>query len=283
MYRRKKGRQNNLLLFIICFALFLGVIGVNMFYKRNLNFSERILKDSEVFLTKIIYAPVKYVKDQTKIFTSKKSLIKENERLKRNSNKIEYNEAKIDNLENEVEKLKKQLELNTTLGEKVVLNATVVGRKLDGYYQTINIDKGIKNGVLEQMAVINSEGLIGIVNKTGNYSSTVNLLTSDTFDKISVRIKVDNYYVYGLLSGYNQKKNVFILEGIADNSNIPEGSVVTTTGMGKTFPSGLLVGKVKKVTTDNFDLAKIVEVTPAANFKDLDYVTVVKRDEKYDS
>lgn len=283
MYKKRKGSQNNLIIFIILFALFLSVISVNMFYKRNLNFSERILKDSEVFITKIIYAPFKYAKDQFKLFETKKALIKENNSLKRKNDKIEYNEARIDELENEVKKLKQQLNLNTTLGEKEVLNATVVGRKLDGFYQTINIDKGKKNGVMEGMAVINSEGLIGTVNKIGNYSSTIDLLTSDTFDKISVRIKVNDYYVYGLLSGYNSKKNVFILEGIADNSNIPENSVVTTTGMGKTFPSGLLVGKVKKVTTDNFDLAKIVEVTPAANFKNLDYVSVVKRDENYDS
>ena len=87
--------------------------------------------------------------------------------------------------------------------------------------------------------------------------------------------------IFGLLTGYKKSQNVFILEGIADNVEIPKNAIVTTTGMGKTFPSGLLVGRIKKVTTDNFDLAKIVEVTPAANFDELDYVAVVKRGENY--
>ena len=56
-----------------------------------------------------------------------------------------------------------------------------------------------------------------------------------------------------------------------------EGADVVTTGMGTVFPSGLMIGKVKKVTTDNFDLSKVVQVEAAVDFDDLDYVTVLKR------
>ena len=47
--------------------------------------------------------------------------------------------------------------------------------------------------------------------------------------------------------------------------------------MGAIFPSGLIIGKVKKVTTDNFDLSKVALVKSPVNFDDLDYVTVLKR------
>ena len=50
--------------------------------------------------------------------------------------------------------------------------------------------------------------------------------------------------------------------------------------MGTIFPSGLMVGKVKDVTTDNFDLSKVVEVEASVDFNDLDYVTVLKRKSK---
>ena len=282
MYKKRNNKYDRWILLIICFILFLIVLSVNMLNERNLNKAERILKDTEVFIAKVVYSPIGFIKDKIKDNKSKEKLIKENKILKKKNDKIEYNEAKIDALENEVSKLKKQLKLNTTLGEKEVLNATTINRHLDSIYQNINIDKGKKHGVINGMAVINTEGLIGIVSKTGNYSSTVGLLTSDTFDKISVRIKVDGHYIYGLLSGYKSKRNVFLIEGIADNFNVLKGAVVTTTGMGSTFPAGLLVGKVNKVTTDNFDLAQIVEVTPAANFKNIDYVSIVKRDQNYE-
>lgn len=282
MYRKKRNKSNTIVILILSFLLFLMVIGVNMFHTRDLNFLERALKDTEVFVTKLFYAPVSFVRDKIKYAKSNERLILENKKLQKNTEKIEYNEARIDELEAEVAKFKKQLDLKSTLGEKLVLNATVIGRHNDGFYQTMNIDKGKENGILEGMAVINTEGLIGVISKRGNYSSTVSLLTSETFDKISVRVKVGDGYVYGLLSGYKENKNVFILEGLSDNVEIKEGSIVTTTGMGTTFPAGLLVGKVKKVTTDNFDLAKIIEVTPAVHFDNLDYVAVVKRDETYD-
>ena len=128
------------------------------------------------------------------------------------------------------------------------------------------------------MPVIVSEGLIGKVTKVTNFNSTVKLITSDDVNnKTSVKIKVGEKFVYGLLSGYDQQKKTFIVEGISDNIEIPEGSLVTTTGMGDSFPSGIVVGKVKQVTTDNFDLAKTVEVTSSVDYDDLSFVTILKR------
>ena len=53
--------------------------------------------------------------------------------------------------------------------------------------------------------------------------------------------------------------------------------MVTTTGMGDIFPSGILIGTVKRVSTDNFDLARTVEVEPYVDFDDINYVTILKR------
>ena len=47
--------------------------------------------------------------------------------------------------------------------------------------------------------------------------------------------------------------------------------------MGDTFPSGLLVGHVKRVTTDNFDLSKVAIVESSVDFDEIDYVSVLKR------
>ena len=53
--------------------------------------------------------------------------------------------------------------------------------------------------------------------------------------------------------------------------------MVTTTGLTDYFPSGLLVGKVSKIVKDEYDLSSIVEVTPAANFEDINTVVVLNR------
>ena len=174
--------------------------------------------------------------------------------------------------------MKKILDLNKTLSESEYLNATVINRDIGFWYDTITIDKGSKNGIEENMPVIVKEGLIGKVIKTSNYNSTVKLMTtSDANNKISVKIALEDKFVYGLLSGYNKENKTYTVEGISDNSEIKIGSTVTTTGMSDTFPSGIVVGKVKNITTDNFDLAKIIEVESEVNFESIDFVTVLKR------
>ena len=128
------------------------------------------------------------------------------------------------------------------------------------------------------MAVVTPKGLIGQITKVSNYSSTVKLLSNENMsDKISVKINIGDDYVYGLISKYDSKTNTYTVEGISENVDITEGADVVTTGMGTIFPSGLMVGKVKGVTTDNFDLSKVVEVEASVDFDDLDYVTVLKR------
>ena len=87
----------------------------------------------------------------------------------------------------------------------------------------------------------------------------------------------DDDYVYGLISMYDSNSNTYTVEGISENVDISKGADVVTTGMGTVFPSGLMIGKVKDVTTDNFDLSKVVEVEASVDFDDLDYVTVLKR------
>ena len=184
-------------------------------------------------------------------------------------------EAPIDVME---AKLKETLNLNTILSDKVYMNATVVTRNIDYWYNEITIDKGSKNGIEKGMAVVVPKGLIGQITKVSNYTSTIKLLSNENMsDKISVKIKVGDNYVYGLISAYDAKTNTYTVEGISENVKIEKDADVVTTGMGTIFPSGLIVGKVKEVTTDNFDLSKVVEVKSSVDFNDIDYVTVLKR------
>ena len=54
--------------------------------------------------------------------------------------------------------------------------------------------------------------------------------------------------------------------------------MVMTTGLGSNFPAGIYIGKVVNITTDNFDLTKIVEVKSDVNFDDINYVTILKKE-----
>ncbi len=276
--RNKLEKKYVLLAGVIGVILLLVVISSIVTSKRKLTPVEMAIKDSVLFVQKIVYQPIRFVQDKMTEISKLHHVYEQYQILERKVKESDSIEAKKLELEDEIVKLKKMLELNQTLSSDAYLNATVVNRNLGYWYNTITIDKGSANGVRVDMPVVVSEGLIGKVSKVTKFNSTVKLLTSeDINNKISVKINIDGKNVYGLLSGYHQKRNRFILEGIADNTEIKKGSMVLTTGMGDVFPSGILVGKVTKITKDNFDLARTVEVESSVDFDDIRYVTILKR------
>lgn len=279
MKKKKRIEMKYIVLVILLvIAIFLGFATKIIKDDRTLNPIEQTIKDSTLFVSKIISSPIKAIKNTWNKHQEKENIYHKYKEMEEKVKKVEMIEAEKKELEKELESMKKILDLNKTLSESEYLNATVINRDIGFWYDTITIDKGSKNGVEENMPVIVNEGLIGKVIKTSNYNSTVKLMTtSDANNKISVKIALEDKFVYGLLSGYNKENKTYTVEGISDNSEIKIGSTVTTTGMSNTFPSGIIVGKVKNITTDNFDLAKIIEVESEVNFESIDFVTVLKR------
>ncbi len=283
MFNKKKqfDKRYLLILVIVVIALALIILAISLKKDRNLSFPERIIKDSGITVLKIVNTPFKAVKNKLDEAHEKNNIYKKYEKIKKKTDEMDKVKASNKNLENEVNKLKEALKLNNLLSDKVACNATVVSRNVGYWFDEITIDKGKKDGILKNMAVVTSKGLIGRVIKVSNHYSTVKLLSNDNMsNKISVKIAVNGDFVYGLISKYDSKTNTYTVEGISQNVEIPEGADVVTTGMGTTFPSGLLIGKVKKITKDNFDLSKVVEVNSSVNFDDIDYVTVLKREAK---
>ena len=279
MYNKKRFSKRYLfILAVVLIALVLVVLAASLKEERDLNPIEKVAKDTITIVLKVVSAPFNFIQDRAEEMMEKNDLYEKYKKLKNKEEQVDSVISQNENLQNEIDKLKETLDLNTVLSDKVYLNATVISRNIGYWYDEITIDKGSKNGIEKGMAVVTPKGLIGQITKVSNYSSTVKLLSNENMsDKISVKIKVEEGYVYGLISKYDSKTNTYTVEGISENVDILKGANVVTTGMGTNFPSGLMVGKVKRVTTDNFDLSKVVEVEAAVDFDDLDYVTILKR------
>ena len=278
MANKKIDKRYLFIFAVIAIAIVLTVLAASLNKERDLNPIEKALKDMGTVVIKVVSTPFNFVHDKIDEMVEKNDIYEKYKEIKNKEEQIDSVIAQNDNLKDEIGKLKETLNLNTILSDKVYMNATVVTRNIDYWYNEITIDKGSKNGIEKGMAVVVPKGLIGQITKVSNYTSTVKLLSNENMsDKISVKIKVGDNYVYGLISAYDAKTNTYTVEGISENVKIEKDADVVTTGMGTIFPSGLIVGKVKEVTTDNFDLSKVVEVKSSVDFNDIDYVTVLKR------
>lgn len=278
MANKKFDKRYLFIFVVIAIAIVLTILAASLNKERDLNPIEKALKDMGTVVIKVVSTPFNFVHDKIDEMVEKNDIYEKYKEIKNKEEQIDSVIAQNDNLKDEIDKLKETLNLNTILSDKVYMNATVVTRNIDYWYNEITIDKGSKNGIEKGMAVVVPKGLIGQITKVSNYTSTVKLLSNENMsDKISVKIKVGDNYVYGLISAYDAKTNTYTVEGISENVKIEKDADVVTTGMGTIFPSGLIVGKVKEITTDNFDLSKVVEVKSSVDFNDIDYVTVLKR------
>lgn len=278
MKRKKCDIRIVILGVVVLIGIMIGFSVKSMKDDKDLNFIEKTVKDSINYVCKIALIPVDYINDKIEYIKESKSLYKKYNKLKEKVQKTEIYYAQIEELQKEVTELKSALELNGTLSEYTYKNATVINRNIGYWYNSLTIDKGSKNGISKGDCVIVSNGLVGKISSVGNFTSTVKLFTSDEItNKVSVKIKSNDKYAYGLFAGYDQERKVYKIEGIDSTSDIKEGDLVTTTGLTDYFPSGIVIGYVKKIVSDQYDLTSIVEVKPSVSYDDISVVTILKR------
>ena len=219
-----------------------------------------------------------YISNKISEYKKLKSVNKDNAVLETSIDRVSSIESENIELRRQLDKLKEELNIDYTLVDYEYLNATVVSRNVGFWYNTITIDKGSYNGVEKDMVVINSKGLIGRIIRTSAFTSDIRLITtSDTNNKISVHISNGDNNLYGLINNYNYSDNLLEVEGISNTKDVTIGDYVYTSGLGGIFPSGILIGTVSEISTDSYDLAKIIKVVPSADFTDINYVSILKR------
>ena len=232
------------------------------FLKRTYTPVESFFKDIAMTFNKVIMYPF------TSISKTKETNQNESYIIQKNVNA---------SLEKEIAELKETLELNRTLTEYSVENATILSRNKSYWFNTITLDKGKKDGIKENMAVITKNGLIGKISKVSNNSSELKLITSDDINfKVSVSVKVNDVDNYAILNGYDKKTHLLKVTGIDKMTNVNKDDVVLTSGLGELFPAGIFIGTVEKQENDKYNLSKTLYIKTRQDFNNIHYVTILK-------
>lgn len=262
MYHKKKDKKKKIIIISISSIVVLLMLLISLSINRNYTIAESILKDSATIIQKIIMYPFTELTKEKDEDLSKSYLIQKN-----------VNSS----LEKEIKELKDTLDLNKTLTEYSIVNATVLSRNKSYWFNTITIDKGKKDGIEKEMAVITKNGLVGKINKVSYTSSEVKLITSDDVNyKVSVGISTSDGDTYAVLNGYNKDEKLLMVTGVDKTISIKEKDVVTTSGLGGKEPKGIYIGTVKKVENDKYNLSKNVYIETSQDFNGIHYVTVLK-------
>ncbi len=278
--RKKKSVPRKFIVIGVCVitVIMLVIFSFTLKEDRDLNPVESFFRDTLIYVERIVTYPFRFVTQKVNEYNELKTVREENDILGTSLDRVTSIETENIELRRQLELLKEELDIDYVLTDYEYLNATVISRNVGYWYNTITIDKGTYNGVDKDMVVINGSGLIGKIIRTTTFTSDVRLITtSDTNNKISIKISNGDYNLYGLINSYDYGDNYLEVEGISNTRNVNIGDFVYTSGLGGVFPSGILIGKVSEITTDSYDLAKIIKVTPSVNFTDINYVSILKR------
>ena len=178
-----------------------------------------------------------------------------------NSNLVELNFLRSENNRLRKQIMEMEEKISFSLDDYDYVIGKVVIRDIHNFYKEVVINKGTQDGIEEGMAVVNQEGLIGVILDSDQKTSIVKLLTSE----YNVSVKLTD--TYGNLS----MGKITMLDKY---SEVKEGDVVYTSGLSK-IPAGLLVGEVTSVKMDSNALGKEAKVN-LVNNKNLNYIAIIK-------
>jgi rod shape-determining protein MreC len=154
------------------------------------------------------------------------------------------------------------------------LAAQVIGSSGSEQSRSIYIDKGSRDGIKPDMAVITAEGVVGKVLRVFKTTSQVLLLNDQTS---GVGAILEKTRLQGVLRG--TALGEVVLEKVMSDETVAPGERVLTSGGDQIFPKGLPVGTVTKVSPGS-ELFLNIRVKPAADLNRLEEVLVITEQEE---
>jgi rod shape-determining protein MreC len=207
---------------------------------------------------------------------SKNDLIEAGQQLSRLNASYEIAIQKNAALEGEIHRLEDLLGLPVFQDYRPE-TARVVRRSFGTWWQRLTIRKGSTHGITKDAPVIFVGGVVGRVAKVGLYISEVDLISTPTV-RLAATLEGDTRPIsyqgaskeaFGPFGGEID----FVPLDVFANSATPKR--IVTSGLGGTFPSGLVIGKIYKLEPSSDGLFKSGSVELDPRLADVTEVTVL--------
>jgi rod shape-determining protein MreC len=161
--------------------------------------------------------------------------------------------------------MQQRLEFTTTAGR-------VIAQPPGQFRWTVLIDIGTAEGVRENMAVIDANGLVGKITEVSEHHARVQLAASPNAGYF---VRVVDSRQHGLLSGRGSRPMQLRIIDDPEAEITPGTEVVTRAFEGTSIPDGIPVGVVDEVPAGDMGGAQLLGVAPFVDFTRLDVVLVV--------
>ncbi len=150
--------------------------------------------------------------------------------------------AKLNLLQQENDRLKLLLSLDSKSKGKGLISAAVISRRYGGWWQQLEIGKGLLNGIAKDDVVIGPGGLVGRVSSVTPVTSRILLLTSPA-SKVAVWVSRNQQHGMLIGNGTNRPQLVFL----NTEPKVAPGDLVSTSPISTLMPPNLPVGVIQSI------------------------------------
>ena len=149
--------------------------------------------------------------------------------------------------------------------------AKVIGGNTGNFFRSMVINQGSNKGIKKDMPVIayvdGYQSLVGKVMEVSAYSAVVKPITDSS---LYVPAVLQKYRYRGLVNGL-----VMDFVSREASSRIGYGDLVVTSGFNGSYPENIYIGKVKSISSKEYETSLRLEIEPFVDFFRLEYVFVL--------
>lgn len=197
--------------------------------------------------------------------TSYFGLREENERLLRENQRLRY---QLYNKKPEAIQPLDSLERNY-----LVVRGRVIKNSYADQRNYITINKGRKDSVEQDMGVITTRGILGIVENTSKGFSTVQSILNE---KSNINAKIKNSNHFGSLIWDSKDYNTVQLIDIPRLVQLTIGDTIVTGAMSSIFPENIPIGIIKKFDLDTSKNFYRIDVSLFNDMTNINNVYIIK-------
>lgn len=192
----------------------------------------------------------------------------ENERLKHQISALQIRLQQERSLAQQSQSLQKLLDLKTTT-ELMTTAANVIAGSASPEFRTITVDKGTREGIHADMAVISPTGIVGRIIQPSSRASKVQLLIDRN---AAAGALVERTRAQGVVVGTGADQ--LRMDYVSGATEVKAGDVVVTSGIDGIYPKGFVIGQIQSVRRGAGEYSSIV-IRPAVDFSTLEAVLIV--------
>ena len=282
--RKVRGNALKITAMVVGITILIGCVGL-VLVENVLPNQEFIPKNIVGMPSRVISAVVKpfqsafawttnYVSNQLASFKLRKTIEIEYNKLRAENDELVYKYLLNDELEEENQRLRNLLNVYDEYRTMNPIMAQVTGKETSSWFQMFTIDKGSRNGIKQNMAVINADGLIGYIYKVYDTSSEV---ISIVDSRASVAALIESSRDQGIVKGtLGIEEEAACRMYYLPVDLVPRpGDTVVTSGVGLSFPKGLKIGVIRESTRYMDENKHYVVIEPYVDFMHIEEVLVL--------